>query len=124
MIEKLGSFDADNFWLALSVVVIALLQWRTSEKQRKQDLFDIRLNFYQKLKNVYFSLSSKQKSGFNPYLEPEDLFPLISEAKWLFGKDMAKAISDMQGIELDDTDVAFESLPYEVEKIFEKYMKI
>lgn len=124
MKEFLGSFNADNFWLALCVAGIAFLQWRTSEKQRKQDLFDIRFKFYQKLKNIYFSLTTKQKAGLNPYLEAEDLFPLLPEAKWLFGEDMANAISDMQGLELDDTDEVFETLPYKVEKIFEKYMKI
>ena len=124
MDKLLGSFSGDNFWLALCVALIAFLQWRTSEKQRKQDLFDIRLEFYKRLKNTYLSLSAKKEAGANPYLEPEDLFPLTSEAKWLFGKDLAKAISDMQGLELDETDSAFENLPFEIEKIFEKDMKI
>ncbi len=124
MKEFLGDLSSNNFWLAFAVLIVAFLQWRTSEKQRKQDLFDIRFKFYQRLKEVYFSLRRKKKAGGNPYLEPEDLFPLLSEARFLFGEDVAQAISDMQGLELDDTDSAFEVLPHNIEKVFEKYMRV
>ncbi len=124
MKEFLGDLSSNNFWLALAVAIIALLQWRTSEKQRKQDLFEIRFKFYQRLKDVYFSLYRKKEAGGNPYLESEDLFPLLSEARFLFGEDVAQAISDMQGLEPDDIDFAFGKLPDDIEKVFEKYMKV
>lgn len=61
MDKLLGSFSGDNFWLALCVALIAFLQWRTSEKQRKQDLFDIRLEFYKRLKIHIFLYQQRKK---------------------------------------------------------------
>lgn len=122
--EYITNLDGNNFWLALCILIISFMQWKTEEKQRKQDLFDKRFEFYNKLKNIYFSMPEKKKSGLNPYLEAEDLFPLTSEALWLFGEDMVKVLSDLVGTELKEDDKWFNNLPDNVEKVFNKYMKV
>ena len=124
LFKKISDWGENNFWLALCVAIIAFMQWRTSEKQRKQDLFDKRFEFYNKSKNIYFSMPEKKKAGLNPYLEAEDLFPLTSEALWLFGEDMVKVLSDLVGTELEEDDRCFNNLPEHVENIFNKYMKV
>lgn len=122
LFEKIGDWGENNFWLALCVAIIAFMQWRTSEKQRKQDLFDKRFEFYDRLKNLYLSLFQREKAGGPKYIEPDDISPYLPEAKWLFGEDMVSAIQDMDGLELNEEDQIFRNLPYNIEKVFNRYM--
>ena len=114
----------NNFWLATIVTIVACLQWLTLERQRKKDLFDKRYKFYKNIQNIYLSLEEKHKNGGNPYLEAEDIFPYITEAKWLFGNDVAEALNNLIGKELDGTDQIFRSLPENINEVFDKYMQI
>ena len=98
------------------------IQLNINEKKRKQDLFEKRYQFYEKLKDVYYSLDDPNKNV--PHIQIEDISKLLPEALWLFGEDMRLAINNLEGREFDIEDKQLEKLPDEIERIFDKYMRI
>ena len=77
--------------IAVVCIVFTWLQWRTAERERQNALFDRRLSFYTRLKQIYLS----QHDGSNPPLTEEDLCPLAEEAGFLFGDDIERHISSL-----------------------------
>lgn len=77
--------------IAIVAAVITYLQWRTNELKRKQELFDRRYAFYQRLRAIYLSI---------PHLEipinDNDLSDLAEEAQFLFGLEVAKHIVEIE----------------------------
>jgi hypothetical protein len=61
--------------VAVLGITFTVLQWRTSEKGRQNDLFDRRYAFYMRLREAYLSQHDKD----NPPLEFEDWFPLAED---------------------------------------------
>lgn len=108
--------------VAALAALIAYMQWLTTEKKRKQDLFEKRYEFYQKLKDIYYSLDDKSRPV--SYCQIEDICGLMSKAEWLFGNDLKVAINDLQCSECDEIDKSLDVLPDKLEKVFFKYMKI
>ncbi len=74
--------------IAIIGVIIAALQWQVNDLKRKNDLFDRRYSFYQRLEKAWLSTEDKN----NRTWDFEDLCPIASEAEMLFGKDIAKHI--------------------------------
>ena len=110
--------------LVAITVLIAYMQWQTNERGRKQNLYNLRIQFYEEIKKLYLSLDNKAHTiGIN-YIEEDDIFPYTAKAEWLFGEDMVEALNKLVGKELDYADQTFCCLPYDVEKIFTRYMKI
>lgn len=101
---------------------IAYLQCNTYDKQRRQELYEPRYKFYQELQNIYYSLDNPTKNTH--YIQFEDISHLLSRSEWLFGKDMRKAINDLNSRTLDEMDKKLGILPDYLERIFAKYMTI
>lgn len=73
--------------IAIAGTIIAILQWRTSELSRKQELFDRRYEFYQRVRKIYFAVASSEEP-----IDVTDFFDVAEEASFLFGTDIAKHI--------------------------------
>jgi hypothetical protein len=72
--------------IAIAAAVIGYVQWKTNDETRKNDLFDRRYQCYKE---------DEEKSSFG--LQVEDLVPVASEAKFLFGDGIVKHIMSLQG---------------------------
>jgi len=103
--------------IAILGLLFAWLQWRTNEKKRQNELFNLRYDFYQRVRKAYLS----QHDETNPPILAEDWIPLAEEARFLFGKDIEKHISSFADKEVsghpDFPDDWFV-------KPFEKYLKL
>ena len=90
---------------AILMIYITCRQLRTSELHRRQDLFDKRYDFYQRLREVYLAHYGTNPSQFNePTLEP-----YIEEASFLFGADIPKHIESFYNFTYDDMYVSDDS---------------
>lgn len=103
--------------IAIAIVIIAYLQWRTSEEQRKQQLFDKRYRFFKVLWNIF--CAHIESPGQAPPLRPEDLFDYTHEADFLFGKDIVSHLLSMPEKQKENC------IDYDwFSKPFSKYMKL
>lgn len=83
--------------LALSTPIIACFavyftrsQSRTDEARRKQELFELRYSFYQKVRSTYMSIAQTKQP-----VDETDFFDLSEEASFLFGDDVSRHIIDI-----------------------------
>ena len=83
--------------LAIAGVIIAFLQWRTNELKRKQELFDRRYAFYQKIRKNYFDYAVSEEN-----YDKTDFFDLAEEALFLFGSEIEKHIVDIVDHEIPE----------------------
>ncbi len=74
--------------IAIAGTIIAIMQWRTNELKRKQDLFDKRYDFYQRLRKVYLAHHGTNPSQFHELT----LEPYVEESSFLFGADIPQHI--------------------------------
>ena len=100
----------ENLSLILNLiptVVIATftgLQYWISKQKKKNDLFQIRYNFYKKVEAQWLSTSphigaAEGDKSIQPTLPPtwDDLIPIAREAKFLFGDDIFEHILSLEG---------------------------
>lgn len=73
--------------IALIAVYYTRSQSRTDEARRKQELFQIRYNFYLKVRKIYLSIAESSE-----LVDETDFFDLAEEASFLFGDDISKHI--------------------------------
>lgn len=105
-------------YIALVVAAFSLLvsvfQFVLAMRKRKDDLFIMRYNFYQKLSKKW--LETYDASD----LEQTDLIPYVEESYFLFGKDISKHIMSLEHKNACN--------PFFVEsefsKPFDKYLKL
>ncbi|WP_353100641.1 hypothetical protein [Stenotrophomonas lactitubi] len=83
--------------VAAAVGLIAWRQWRTAQQQAKTarnklrlDLFERRIEAYDKLKAIVDKLIDGAKDESSFY----ELLALIDEMQWLFGKDVMKPMRE------------------------------
>jgi len=74
--------------VALIAVYIASRQWSTSENKRKQDLFDKRFNFYQRVWGVYSQ--PIENGGIVNFITDIDILEYVNEAQFLFGEEIVE----------------------------------
>ena len=74
-------------------VYIAFQQWKTAERKRKQDLFDKRYEFYQKMWRLYSGhiIAPEECSS----VDETYILDYVVEAEFLFGKDIATHILEI-----------------------------
>ncbi len=88
---------------------ITWLQWWTSEKQRKQDLFDKRFSFYKRINDLLSKIQISSIIGFKEkkieLLNAEKFFSswlelnnLLDEAEILFGYKLKEKICELASI--------------------------
>jgi len=78
--------------IAIAGLVIAVLQYRTNNLKRKNDLFDKRYEFYKSVEKLWLSTIDNEIKEF----WVEDLIPIASEARILFGNDVADHIMSLE----------------------------
>lgn len=92
------------------------MQFKTLKQKQKQDMFEIRFEFYKELLKLREELYSKNTS-----IEKTTLFLYARKASFLFGKDIKKIVLDLnkeyqKSKSYNDTN--------EFDKHFEKYLKL
>lgn len=102
-----------TLWIAIAVAIIAVMQWKTAEKQRAQDLFDKRYALYERIFSIFY-----QKQVQNKDVSEKDLLPYANEALFLFDEDVAKHILSIKDFNSKKLDYDF------INKPFLKYMKV
>lgn len=107
---------------AMITFLIAYIQHKTNQQNFKKELFEQRCNFYEEIKCIYHSLDEKERNV--PYCQIEDISHLIPKAKWLFGEDMCNALLELNCKEVNYIDQCLGVLPDNLERVFEKYMKL
>lgn len=89
--------DILSAWLtpivAIIGVIIASVQVWLAFKKRKDDLFERRYDFYQKLENMWLATRDYENPS---YPDVEDLIPWASRAEFLFGGDIADHILTLE----------------------------
>ncbi len=74
-------------------LLFTYLQFRIARQKRKDDLFNIRYEFYSKISKVWISTYNSE----NPTLDIADLIPISEKAEFLFGKEIAEHIISLEG---------------------------
>ena len=97
-------------------LLIAGLQVYLTYKKRKDDLFNLRYEFYKNASNIWTSTCNPE----TPPLDIIDLIPLAEKASFLFGEDIFKHI-----ISLENKTATNPFFPEEdFSKPFVKYLKL
>mgnify|MGYP005830311103 CR=1 FL=1 len=95
---------------------VSILQFVHSLKKRKDDLFRLRYQFFERLSKVWLETHHLE----NNTLDKVDLIPIVTEANFLFGNDITKHIYTLEnkrasnGLFLED----------DFCKPFKKYLKL
>jgi len=99
--------------IALVVALLAGMQWLTSEKQRKQEIFEKRWELYSRVFDLYY-----QQQVLNQKIDVKKLLPYANEANFLFDKNVAKHIMGLVSFKGKDLDYDWFNKP------FKRYMRI
>lgn len=92
------------------------LQFSLAKKKRKDDLFNLRYEFYKNVSKMWTSTSDSN----NPPLDIIDLIPLAEKAGFLFGEEIPKHI-----LSLENKTATHPFFPDEdFSKPFVKYLKL
>jgi hypothetical protein len=86
--------SASGISVIIAVIGFALLQWRSNDWNRKNQLFDKRYKFYQQLREWRLSTQDSEHR-YTPDIE--DLIPRAEEAGFLFGDDIENHILSLAG---------------------------
>lgn len=73
--------------IALIAVYYTRTQAHTNELKRKQELFNLRYAFYQRVRKAYIAVAQSDEP-----VDAMDFFDLAEEASFLFSDDVAKHI--------------------------------
>ncbi len=73
-------------------IIFTWLQFRLARKKRKDDLFNLRYEFYRSVSNIWISTYDEG----NAPLDITDLIPLSEKAEFLFGKEISKHILSLE----------------------------
>lgn len=82
--------------IALIALLYARMQAHTNEIKRKQELFNLRYAFYQRIRTLYVDIAHSQEP-VNDLI----LYDLAEEASFLFGDDVAKHIVSISDRKID-----------------------
>ena len=101
--------------IAILGIFITICQYNLSLTKRKDDLFDRRYAFYQKIRDKWLSTFDDRE------MDCEELIPYAEEAEFIFGSDISKHILSL-------SDKNHNGSPFFPEedfiKPFRKYLKI
>lgn len=95
------------------VAIIVFMQWHTSEKQRKQEIFEKRWDLYSRVSDLFY-----QKQILKQKISEEYFLLCANEASFLFDKKVAKHIMDICSYDKEGLDYDWLNKP------FKKYMRI
>lgn len=78
--------------IAIAGILIAVLNYQHVRQKRKDDLFDRRYAFYERVRSMWLSTGTGAGLDEDPEIDIESLIPIAEEAQFLFGKDIADHI--------------------------------
>jgi len=78
--------------VAVVALILGIFNYRLAARRRRDDLFDRRYKFYERVRSIWLSTGTGAADGQRPWLDIDDLLPLAEEADSLFGNDIAKHI--------------------------------
>jgi hypothetical protein len=78
--------------VALAAALIGLLQWRTAERKRRQDLFDKRYDNFKRAQQFYEECMLSDRGDSHGSFEMRDF---ATEAEFLFGPDVGAHMRDV-----------------------------
>lgn len=105
-------FDPTTIVAAI-VALFVFMQWHTSEKQRKQEIFEKRWELYSRVFDLFY-----QQQALKQKIPLERFLPYANEANFLFDKKVAKHIMNICCYEGENLDYDWFNEP------FKKYMRI
>lgn len=83
--------------VAIVGIVLGIKNYELSRKKRKDALFDRRYKFMKDFEKLWKTTGSESNGATRAYLDWDDLEPWAQEARFLFGKDIAKHIKSFEG---------------------------
>ena len=78
--------------VAVLGIIFTWLQFNLATKKRKDDLFNLRYEFYEKVSKIWIATYNKE----NLPLHITDLIPISEKARFLFGEDVSKHIISLE----------------------------
>ncbi|WP_264529314.1 hypothetical protein [Flavobacterium sp. N502540] len=79
-------------FVAIFGLLFTWLQFILAKKKRKDDLFNLRYEFYKDISNIWTSTCNPEM----PPLDIVDLIPLAEKGNFLFGKDISSYIISLE----------------------------
>lgn len=83
--------------IAVAGIGIGVLNHLLARRRRKDELFDRRYEFYQRVREMWMSTGVGANNDEDPEVHAEDLVPMAEEARLLFGEDVAQHIMSLAG---------------------------
>jgi len=113
----------EEVYLAIVTTIVAVLglvftglQFWIARKKRKDDLFNLRYEFYWNVSKLWLKTSNRE----NPELDIADLIPIAEKANFLFGKEISKHV-----LSLEDKRASNDLFPDDdFSRPFERYLKL
>ncbi len=97
-------------------IIFTCLQFILARNKRKDDLFNLRYEFYRSVSNIWIASYDKG----NAPLDITDLMPISEKAEFLFGKEVSKHI-----LSLENKRATHDLFPDDdFSKPFRKYLKL
>ena len=91
--------EIEEIYLTIVTTIIAVFgllftwfQFVLAKKKRKDDLFNLRYEFYKNISKIWVSTCNPE----TPPLDIIDLIPLAEKASFLFGKDISAHIISLE----------------------------
>lgn len=114
--------EQGNEYLAIATITVAIsgviftgLQVYIAHKKRKDDLFNLRYEYYKKISKIWINTCHSGQP-----LDNIDLIPIAEEANFLFGEDIYNHI-----LSLEDKKASHDLHPdIDFSKPFHKYLKL
>jgi hypothetical protein len=102
--------------VAVLGIIFTVLQFILARKKRKDDLFNLRYDFYRQVSKIWLDTYD----GRNPPLDTVDLIPISEKAEFLFGREITNHI-----LSLVDKNASNEFFPDDdFSNPFRKYLKL
>lgn len=91
--------ETEEIYLLIITIIVAvigllftILQFNLAKKKRKDDLFNLRYEFYNNVSKIWIATSNQS----NPPLNNTDLISITQKAHFLFGEDIAKHLLSLE----------------------------
>lgn len=119
----INSMSAHELILAITTALVGVfgllftgLQYFIARQKRRDDLFSLRFQYYKKIERMWLATYNHN----NPPLSVEDLVEVVSEAKYLFGNEVADHLISFENRRAENP-ITPDS---DFSKPFEKYLRL
>ena len=113
--------DGASATVAVLAFALSLFNLWFARSQRRDSLFSIRYDFYQRFRDRWLQTGHGAPEGHQPWRDGLDLIPFAEEARFLFGREVAKFIESLSDKQ-HDGDPSFPNDDFV--KPFRKYLTL